>query len=172
MTSSSRASAGIDSMRSSAGISARTSTTGSLAREGSGRAPTSARNAFTVSRRASSFRISCALFLFLFSFLLTACTGSPTERHDQSVVGVNAESVVAKTQTGASTTAKMQDDRSGKLRAITLGWKTDWTRHSVPYEEVRWGGPKRDESPSIDDPHFISTTVSVWIFAGGFPSEK
>ena len=99
-----------------------------------------------------------ALFVIVMGMLvLMACTGSPTERNDQSVVGVDADRVVVKTQTGVSRTAKMKDDRSGRLRAITLGWKTDWTRHSVPYEEVRWGGPKRDEFPSIDEPHFIST---------------
>ena len=79
---------------------------------------------------------------------LTACTGSATERDDR-------DDVVAKTQTGMPTMATMKDDRSGKLRSITSGWKTDWTRHSIPYDELRWGGPPRDGIPSIDEPHFI-----------------
>ena len=37
-----------------------------------------------------------------------------------------------------------------------LDWPhTDFTRHSVPYEEIIPGGPPRDGIPSIDDPEFV-----------------
>lgn len=35
-----------------------------------------------------------------------------------------------------------------------MGWKTDFSKHSVPYTEIRWGGVRKDGIPSIDDPKF------------------
>lgn len=98
------------------------------------------------------------------ALVLAACTGSVTERDNQDVAGVNNDVVVAKARTGISTTAKMKDDRSGRLRSITSGWKTNWTRHSIPYDGLRWGGPPRDYIPSIDTPYFISTAqAAAWL---------
>ena len=39
--------------------------------------------------------------------------------------------------------------------SLTFGWKTDFTKHSVPYSEIIRGGPPRDGIPPIDDPKFI-----------------
>jgi hypothetical protein len=38
----------------------------------------------------------------------------------------------------------------------TAGWKTDFTRHSVPLSEISSGGPPRDGIPPIDRPVFQS----------------
>ena len=109
-------------------------------------------------------RCMSLLLIAMGVFALTSCTGSAMERNDQDVAGVNHDVVVAKAQTGMSTTAKVKDDRSGKLRSITSGWKTDWTRHSIPYDELRWGGPPRDGIPSIDEPHFIPhSQAASWL---------
>lgn len=43
------------------------------------------------------------------------------------------------------------------LRFSTSGWKSDFTKHSVPLEEIYPGGPPRDGIPPIDDPKFVST---------------
>jgi hypothetical protein len=48
------------------------------------------------------------------------------------------------------------DDRPGDLKDATSGWDTDWSRHTVPYNELLSGGPPRDGIPSIDEPGFIS----------------
>ena len=37
----------------------------------------------------------------------------------------------------------------------TYGWKTDFSIHSVPYDEFRSGGPPRDGIRPIDEPKFI-----------------
>ena len=37
--------------------------------------------------------------------------------------------------------------------------ETDFSRHTVPYEEIRPGGPARDGIPPIDDPAFISAST-------------
>lgn len=34
-------------------------------------------------------------------------------------------------------------------------WKTDWTKHSIDYDELFSGGPPRDGIPPIDTPKFI-----------------
>ena len=37
----------------------------------------------------------------------------------------------------------------------TRGWKTDFSRHTVPFTEILSGGPPRDGIPPIDQPKFI-----------------
>ena len=36
------------------------------------------------------------------------------------------------------------------------GWKTDFSRHSVPYSEILSGGVPRDGIPPLDDPRFTT----------------
>jgi len=35
-------------------------------------------------------------------------------------------------------------------------WRTDFTRHTVPLEEIVSGGPPKDGIPALDDPRFVS----------------
>jgi hypothetical protein len=37
----------------------------------------------------------------------------------------------------------------------TFGWETDFTRHTVPYDEITRGGPSKDGIPPIDEPKFV-----------------
>ncbi|MGD9696157.1 MAG: DUF3179 domain-containing protein [Thermoleophilia bacterium] len=46
------------------------------------------------------------------------------------------------------------------LSVSTAGWKTDFTRHSVPLDEFISGGPPRDGIPPIDDPRFAPVAES------------
>jgi len=48
------------------------------------------------------------------------------------------------------------DNRSLELRFKTLGWNTDWKKHTISYDELLSGGPSRDGIPPIDKPKFIS----------------
>ena len=41
---------------------------------------------------------------------------------------------------------------------MTLGWETDFSKHSVPYEEIKPGGPVRDGIPPLDAPVFVSAS--------------
>ena len=36
------------------------------------------------------------------------------------------------------------------------GWKTNFKKHSVPYEEIMSGGPPKDGIPAVDNPKFVS----------------
>jgi hypothetical protein len=42
----------------------------------------------------------------------------------------------------------------------TSGWKTDFTRHSVPFSEIASGGPPKDGIPAIDKPEFVSASAA------------
>ena len=56
------------------------------------------------------------------------------------------------------------DDRSGQLKRITQSWNTDWTRHTIQYDEILSGGPPRDGIRSIDRPKFISLDLAAQFF--------
>ncbi len=43
-------------------------------------------------------------------------------------------------------------------RFLTRGWKTDFSRHSVPFDEIMSGGPPRDGIPPIDNPKYIDVS--------------
>jgi hypothetical protein len=42
----------------------------------------------------------------------------------------------------------------------TSGWKTDFSRHSVPLTEIMSGGPAKDGIPAIDRPEFVSVSAA------------
>ena len=47
------------------------------------------------------------------------------------------------------------DPSSAPMR-LTFGWdQTDFTKHSMPFSEIRSGGPSRDDIPLIDVPIFL-----------------
>ena len=43
-----------------------------------------------------------------------------------------------------------------ELNVETAGWKTDFSKHTVPLSEFRSGGPGKDGIPAIDEPKFVS----------------
>jgi hypothetical protein len=44
------------------------------------------------------------------------------------------------------------------------GWKTDFSKHTVPLSEIQSGGPPRDGIPPIDRPAFVDSAVaSEWL---------
>ncbi len=42
------------------------------------------------------------------------------------------------------------------LSVSSAGWRTDFSRHSVPLDEFLAGGPPRDGIPPIDEPRFVA----------------
>lgn len=55
-----------------------------------------------------------------------------------------------------SSEIKTTDDRSISLRLSTLGWNTNWNKHSINYTQLQSGGPSRDGIPPLNNPKFIS----------------
>ena len=43
-----------------------------------------------------------------------------------------------------------------RIQFSTTGWRTDFSRHTVPYRGIVSGGPPRDGIPSLDDPKFTT----------------
>ena len=48
----------------------------------------------------------------------------------------------------------------GDLRVPTSGWKTDFSKASVPLGDFRGGGPSKDGIPAIDHPQFESIAAA------------
>jgi len=58
----------------------------------------------------------------------------------------------------------MNDDRPPQLQRLTESWNTDWTRHTIRYDEILSGGPPRDGIPAIDDPKFVTIDAAAgWL---------
>jgi hypothetical protein len=66
-----------------------------------------------------------------------------------------AAAVLAGCAGGAPGGDPRRDDRE-RLAVDTAGWKTDFSRHSVPLSEFMRGGPPRDGIPPIDEPKAVS----------------
>jgi hypothetical protein len=66
-------------------------------------------------------------------------------------------------------TIESVDDRSPRLRQLTASWNTDFSKHSVSYDEILSGGPPRDGIRSIDEPGFISAAEAAEWLAGNEP---
>src|SRR5262249_7588441 len=44
--------------------------------------------------------------------------------------------------------------------AVRDGWRTDFSRHTVPLDEFRGGGPPRDGIPALTSPRYVSVADS------------
>ena len=62
-----------------------------------------------------------------------------------------------------SVTATLYPDEPPPARAISE-FKTDFSKHSVPYSEILSGGPPKDGIPALKDPKFISVSeADAWL---------
>ena len=53
-----------------------------------------------------------------------------------------------------------------RANLFTRGWMTDFSRHTVPYDEIISGGPPRDGIPPIDNPKFVTPKdADAWLEA-------
>lgn len=57
---------------------------------------------------------------------------------------------------GGSSSGAAGVRKAAGLQVSTAGWKTDFSKHTVPLSEFRSGGPGRDGIPPIDKPRTIS----------------
>ncbi len=64
----------------------------------------------------------------------------------------------------AGSTCEAPFAEAGALRFSPEGWQTDFCTHSVPYAEIKSGGPPRDGIPPLDDPRFVSVSeAEAWL---------
>ena len=60
--------------------------------------------------------------------------------------------------------SKEKDTRNDFLQRATIGWNTDWSKHSIEYHDLLSGGPPRDGIPPIDQPKFIENQLAAqWL---------
>jgi hypothetical protein len=60
--------------------------------------------------------------------------------------------------------SRAQDELDEALSVSTAGWKTDFSKHSVPLSEFQSGGPPRDGIPPIDNPRYVSQSeADTWL---------
>ena len=79
--------------------------------------------------------------------LMAACGGGSKEESRPATSGA-----ATREQATPAATAAPANERVG---FSTAGWKTDFSRHSVPLSEISSGGPPRDGIPPVDAPKFL-----------------
>ncbi len=52
---------------------------------------------------------------------------------------------------------------AGPPPALTAGWKTDFSRHTVPLADFRSGGPGKDGIPALDRPRFARAARTTYL---------
>jgi hypothetical protein len=58
----------------------------------------------------------------------------------------------------------LADDERPPFSIADANWRTDFSRHTVPLDEIRSGGPPRDGIPPIDHPQFVTfASVNSWL---------
>jgi hypothetical protein len=92
--------------------------------------------------------------------LFSACTS--TARTIESSTDVANTLNPAPTTAPAATAALLPDESPPP--GATAEFKTDFSKHTIPYSEILSGGPPKDGIPAIDDPKFISVSeADVWL---------
>ena len=97
-------------------------------------------------------------------------TPEPTQAAGQATsqtVGQTTDQAVVQSTDGGATTAVQPDPDYERLFGAAglsaRGWDTDFSRHTVPYSEIKFVIP-RDNIPSIDDPKFVGTReAAAWL---------
>ena len=91
----------------------------------------------------------------LLALLAAACSSaasqppSPTPTVETPIAVVSPTAVVAEPDV---------DGESELPDFMRYGWETDFSKHTVPYDEIRPAGPIRDGIPPLDDPKFASAS--------------
>ena len=96
----------------------------------------------------------------------TAVSPTPVVEERETAVSPHQEtdSMIITTSDGRSVELFTRDDRSDQFKSLTNRWGTDWTRHTIAYDELLSGGPPRDGIPAIDAPQFITTAEAAdWL---------
>ncbi|MDP9374260.1 MAG: DUF3179 domain-containing protein [Chloroflexota bacterium] len=104
----------------------------------------------------------------LLTFALAACAGtvppapSPSSTASPAGVASPAGAIAPSPPATAATPIPRPPDLAG-AHFSTVGWKTDFARHSVPLAEIRSGGPGRDGIPPLDAPKFVGVEEVPWL---------
>ena len=104
--------------------------------------------------------------------LASCSTGSdPSASH---AGGVEVPESIQQEATAGTHPAKsdlrlLDDEPTDFLKAVASTWDTDFGIHTVPYAEIRPGGPPRDGIPPIDQPRFAAVHEAPGYLVGDEP---
>ena len=102
-------------------------------------------------------KFAIAVLFFLSACSSTVGTPVPTQIPSSSVPTDNPQTLEG------SVTPALLPDESPPARAASE-FKTDFSKHSVPYSEILSGGPPKDGIPAIKDPQFVSVSeADSWL---------
>jgi hypothetical protein len=102
-------------------------------------------------------KFAFAVLLFLSACASAVGTPFPTQIPSSSVPTDNPPTLEN------SVTPTLAPDEPPPARAKSE-FKTDFTKHSVPYSEILSGGPPKDGIPALKDPNFVSVTgADAWL---------
>ena len=100
--------------------------------------------------------------LSMIPFVLSACSAADPQGAAETATPA-IESALA-TETSTQTPLPPQDFDENPPAGAEREFITDFSKHSVPYNEIFSGGPPKDGIPSIDFPEFISVAEATsWL---------
>jgi hypothetical protein len=103
--------------------------------------------------------------ILLVLLLITACAAtddtpsaatSESEEEREEVVSMTPEGEPSSTSEPTESASEASREPPDNLPASVSKWGTDWSRHTISFEELFSGGPGRDGIAPIDEPIFIS----------------
>ncbi len=104
--------------------------------------------------------------LIVVGLFLSACTPVTVNKATPTLAATAVESkpssIPAPIQAPAMTPTLLPNESPPS--GATSQFKTDFSKHSVPYSEILSGGPPKDGIPAIDHPKFVSVAeAGVWL---------
>ncbi len=100
------------------------------------------------------------VLLLAVALLLVACAAPATDAPTPTTAPTDAPSSMTNTSTAPATGLLPEEEPpSGAEREF----RTDFSKHTVPYREILSGGVPKDGIPAIDDPAFISVAQATWL---------
>ena len=98
-----------------------------------------------------------AVALGVAAIVAAACSGGTGAGDETPAVPTRQGGLAAPTATPEVSTVLLDDDYQ-LPDFITSQWKTDFSKHSVPFQEIRSGGPGKDGIRPLDSPKFIDVS--------------
>jgi Protein of unknown function (DUF3179) len=100
-----------------------------------------------------------SLRVLLLGGVVLVVGGAGVAPKDVSVAAIDGRVAAAMASIGPLAGLGEGDPPAG----LTAGWKTDFTRHTVPLSEFQSGGPGKDGIPALDHPRFASAARTSYL---------
>jgi hypothetical protein len=109
----------------------------------------------------TAFKMIHLCWLLVVSAVLAGCGTIPATTSSTSLPAATSVPTTAPTAVPALAPTLLPPEEPP---ASAREFKTDFSKHSVPYREILSGGPPKDGIPAIDNPAFVSVTdADAWL---------